>query len=836
MIKVLKDKLFKRYPETMLEFISGVISCWLITAATGIILNSFFVIEVGVMTIISQTFIFTILVALLSRRWWIPLIALGSVATIVILLALFNTNAQFVLKALWDFVKWWAAQLPTDSQWHSFIGFYLVHTFVNLGITIFYFALFRLTRKSWVLVLLALGVLVLAYVFGYTDYSIWAIPFLIAGIFPFIASEKFRNRRLPNFKTVFGLLGEKWLLATIATVVCFVIGFSSAVVAFGMGEDVRTRYFTDVVADIQTVTKLYTKEQKALQVSLYELGLARDRSFVGGSVRKPSSAILAYTDLTEPALVKIAAYDTFDGYNWQNTCDNTYRINGPWKEQEENYLASRLVNDEYLTKFAESSGYKKTVNIFMTRDSYFFPIIGQAYNFKELTPNRNQLLFDKNGRLISYYGQLEAFSYSFDTIIYDSKDTILKEQMKYIIPIYNNTTDPLYKVDSNFYKLYTKPYENQSKKVDSIVASMGFDVQNYYDKAYEICELFSEKNGFKYNDYPPEFKKGENIVDKLFETKQGHCVYYATAMISLTRAAGIPSRLAAGYVTVHSDAANGQVVDRANPYAWVECYIPHIGWVSFDPTPKRAARPVGHPGFSGAFPNDLDVNYLEDTELQTPGTALEWDGGPDVTEIVIIPLVSLLVAAIIFNTIFSSSFYRIKAVRKRFKDTREQLRFYYLDILRQFFWLGFPLKKGETITELTARVCAYISDNYAKQIARDIDNIEKLQCGEGEVLQAHSQSINEARKTLELALARKNLDSLGIITDAIEIMEQTYYGNLVPTDSQIQVVFDARLALEKELRNKNNSLTYTIKRRLLLPIFNPSFKKKVKLKRSKGNF
>jgi hypothetical protein len=67
-------------------------------------------------------------------------------------------------------------------------------------------------------------------------------------------------------------------------------------------------------------------------------------------------------------------------------------------------------------------------------------------------------------------------------------------------------------------------------------------------------------------------------------------------------------------------------------------------------------------------------------------------------------------------------------------------------------------------------------------------------------------------------------------------MQQTYYGNLVPTDSQILVVFDAHLALEKELRNKNNSLTYTIKRRLLLPIFNPSFKKKVKLKRSKGNF
>ena len=833
MIKALKNRFFKKRSETRLEFIAGLIGCWLLTVATAIIVDSFFSVEIGVATIVFQTLIFTVLIALLSRRWWILLIGIGVIFIPLIAVVIFNDNGQLILKAIWDFIKWWAARLPQDSPWHSFVGFYLVHTFINIGLVILYFVIFRLTRRSWPLVLLALGVLVTAFAFGYTEYDIWAIPFLVAGIFPFIASEKFRNKYLPNFKNLFGLLGEKWLFAIIATVVCIVICLSSVSVAFGMGEDVRTRYFTDVVSDIQTVTKLYTKEQKALQVSLYDIGLSSDRSFVGGSIRNLSSATLAYTDLTEPTFVKIAAYDTFDGYNWKNTSDNSYRVNGPWKEQEENYLASRLVNDDFLMKLAESSGYKKTVNVYMTRASHIFPIIGQAHNFKETTPNKNQLLFDKTGRLISYYGQEEGFTYSFDTIIYDSKDTILKEQLKYVIPIYNNTTDPLYVPDSKFFEVYTKPYANQSQKVEGIIKSLGFDVHNYYDKAYTICELFSQKNGFVYNENTPQFQKGDNIVDKLFETKQGHCVYYATAMISLTRAAGIPSRLAAGYRTVESSKTGTQAVDRANPYAWVECYIPHIGWVSFDPTPKRTARPIGRPGFSGAFPSDLDLNYIDDVELKTSGTVLEWDGGPDYGLIITIPLIVLLVAAIIFNTVFSPSFYRLATVRKRFKDTRGQLRFYHLDMLRQFYWLGFPLKKGETISELTARVCDKLSNNYAEQISQRMDELVILQCGERETLEAQKQSIFTAREALESALAVKNANSLAVITDGIEVIEQAYYAGLTPTDSQIQAVFDARLALEKELKNKNNPFSYTIKRRLLLPIFNPSFKMKVKPKRNK---
>jgi hypothetical protein len=108
-------------------------------------------------------------------------------------------------------------------------------------------------------------------------------------------------------------------------------------------------------------------------------------------------------------------------------------------------------------------------------------------------------------------------------------------------------------------------------------------------------------------------------------------------------------------------------------------------------------------------------------------------------------------------------------------------------MLLQFMWLGFGLRKGETITELTNRAQGILNEEDAK-----------------------------------------------ILSDAVSIIEAMYYGNETPTDEQVEVVFGAREILENELKGKNNKVLYIFKRRLLLPIFN--WGKKTKAKKSKGDF
>ncbi len=84
---------------------------------------------------------------------------------------------------------------------------------------------------------------------------------------------------------------------------------------------------------------------------------------------------------------------------------------------------------------------------------------------------------------------------------------------------------------------------------------------------------------------------GREVTDFfLFDLRRGYCDYYATAMVVLARAAGLPARLVVGYASGDYDAAARQYrVSEAEAHSWAEVYFADIGWVEFEPT---AARPA----------------------------------------------------------------------------------------------------------------------------------------------------------------------------------------------------------------------------------------------------
>lgn len=76
----------------------------------------------------------------------------------------------------------------------------------------------------------------------------------------------------------------------------------------------------------------------------------------------------------------------------------------------------------------------------------------------------------------------------------------------------------------------------------------------------------------------------------LFDLKRGYCDYYATAMVVLARAAGLPSRLATGYASGQYDPESSTfIVTAADAHSWVEIYFPGYGWIEFEPTGGRPA-------------------------------------------------------------------------------------------------------------------------------------------------------------------------------------------------------------------------------------------------------
>jgi hypothetical protein len=105
-----------------------------------------------------------------------------------------------------------------------------------------------------------------------------------------------------------------------------------------------------------------------------------------------------------------------------------------------------------------------------------------------------------------------------------------------------------------------------------------------YDQALAIQEFLRREMHYQATvDSPPS---NQDVVDYfLFDSKTGFCDYYASAMVVLARAAGIPARYALGYAPGIFDPAGGRfLVRQMDSHAWPELYFPGVGWVEFEPT------------------------------------------------------------------------------------------------------------------------------------------------------------------------------------------------------------------------------------------------------------
>lgn len=110
-----------------------------------------------------------------------------------------------------------------------------------------------------------------------------------------------------------------------------------------------------------------------------------------------------------------------------------------------------------------------------------------------------------------------------------------------------------------------------------------------FDKAAALEDYL--RHAIAYNeaiDAPPA---GRDPVDYvLFESRQGYCDYYASAMVVLARAAGVPARLVTGYAQgVFQPDTQQFIVSEKNAHSWVEIFFPDYGWIEFEPTTTQPA-------------------------------------------------------------------------------------------------------------------------------------------------------------------------------------------------------------------------------------------------------
>lgn len=73
----------------------------------------------------------------------------------------------------------------------------------------------------------------------------------------------------------------------------------------------------------------------------------------------------------------------------------------------------------------------------------------------------------------------------------------------------------------------------------------------------------------------------------LFDTREGHCEYFASAMALMLRLEGIPARIVTGFLADEwNDTGHYYIVRAKDAHSWVESYMGGI-WIEFDPSPRR---------------------------------------------------------------------------------------------------------------------------------------------------------------------------------------------------------------------------------------------------------
>ena len=82
-------------------------------------------------------------------------------------------------------------------------------------------------------------------------------------------------------------------------------------------------------------------------------------------------------------------------------------------------------------------------------------------------------------------------------------------------------------------------------------------------------------------EYEPGVTEVNSPIEVALEQRRGVCQDFAHIMTAIARAWGIPCRYVSGYL-YHKGSRDRSAANAT--HAWVEAYLPSLGWVGFDPT------------------------------------------------------------------------------------------------------------------------------------------------------------------------------------------------------------------------------------------------------------
>lgn len=217
-----------------------------------------------------------------------------------------------------------------------------------------------------------------------------------------------------------------------------------------------------------------------------------------------------------------------------------------------------------------------------------------------------------------------AIDTSFTELVVEARSelTLLDTEPWSLRPFHTRSTIPL--VWMPWQRQVLQPYLLATELPDSELEELAQYAMSFVERNdYDLVDTLFDLNQTIYREY--SYRQGTTSVlttpYDVYVNRRGVCQDFANLFICLCRLLNVPARYVCGYLYTgpnHENAAQAQA-----SHAWVQVYLPELGWKGFDPTNGVVTR-TDHVRVA------VGRNYVDATP--TSGT-IYVGGGPETLEV-----------------------------------------------------------------------------------------------------------------------------------------------------------------------------------------------------------
>ena len=164
-------------------------------------------------------------------------------------------------------------------------------------------------------------------------------------------------------------------------------------------------------------------------------------------------------------------------------------------------------------------------------------------------------------------------------------------------------------------EIYTTLPEDFPVAIGELAREVTAGAENNYQKMRLLEEYLSSNYSYTLRSNQPP-RDLDFVYHFLFDTREGHCVYFATAFVTMARSLGLPARYVEGFLVAGIPDHEGYMdVLNSMAHAWPEVYFEGYGWHPFEPTPATGLPQLREIPETG----ELDWNYWMYDHLRGEG-------------------------------------------------------------------------------------------------------------------------------------------------------------------------------------------------------------------------